>query len=316
MDTLLQQIRDKQVSFKEQSEMQRLDKELHDFAVKEIPEYKKLTTSEREVVRETLRFAKEYGASKADQILFGRISAKSGLAIHLTDKVPGGRDGRSALGVDNYTQKEYNNYGWARESGVLTAKENERLRSMFAQAVSGQAKPPKTQSGEYMIAVGEKVDNKIVYMKGTIDNPIITRIIEIDENNETKLDEFRRRTYATERGGVQRKAGGIFTLYTATDSRLGFNEQRNSLQGQRYNEQFGVNRRRGSQRTQKIKEILFNDDGNEISRKYGRNALDSSENVAFFDGKNTIYLDANAPRTRSYKGLLGHEVWHKMFKSF
>ena len=101
---------------------------LHDFAVKEIPEYKKLTTSEREAVRETLRFAKEYGASKADQILFGRISAKSGLAIHLTDKVPGG-------------------------------------------------------------------------------------------------------------------------------------------------------------------------------------------DVAFFDGKNTIYLDANAPRTRSYKGLLGHEVWHKMFKS-
>ena len=96
--------------------------------MKEIPEYKKLTTSEREAVRETLRFAKEYGASKADQILFGRISAKSGLAIHLTDKVPGG-------------------------------------------------------------------------------------------------------------------------------------------------------------------------------------------DVAFFDGKNTIYLDANAPRTRSYKGLLGHEVWHKMFKS-
>ena len=96
--------------------------------MKEIPDYKKLTTSEREAVRETLRFAKEYGASKADQILFGRISAKSGLAIHLTDKVPGG-------------------------------------------------------------------------------------------------------------------------------------------------------------------------------------------DVAFFDGKNTIYLDANAPRTRSYKGLLGHEVWHKMFKS-
>ena len=128
LDELVQNIRDKQINFKEQSEMQRLDKEIGAFAEKNIPEYKNLTASEREVVRETLRFAREYGASRADQILYGRISAKSGLAIHLTDKVPGG-------------------------------------------------------------------------------------------------------------------------------------------------------------------------------------------DVAFFDGKNTIYLDANAPRTRSYKGLLGHEVWHKMFKS-
>ena len=128
LDELVQRIKDKQISFKEQSEMQRLDKEIGAFAEKNIPEYKNLTASEREVVRETLRFAREYGASRADQILYGRISAKSGLAIHLTDKVPGG-------------------------------------------------------------------------------------------------------------------------------------------------------------------------------------------DVAFFDGKNTIYLDANAPRTRSYKGLLGHEVWHKMFKS-
>ena len=49
MDALVQRIKDKQVSFKEQSEMQRLDKELHDFAVKEIPEYNKYPPVERGV---------------------------------------------------------------------------------------------------------------------------------------------------------------------------------------------------------------------------------------------------------------------------
>ena len=36
---------------------------------------------------------------------------------------------------------------------------------------------------------------------------------------------------------------------------------------------------------------------------------------AWYDGKNTVYVDANADRARVFSGLLGHEMWHKMFKS-
>ena len=109
-----------------------------------------------------------------------------------------------------YSDTEYQDYGWARENGVLSASENSKLRSLFAEAVSGQAKPPKTKAGEYMIAVGDNVDNKIAYMTGTIESPVITRILEIDEKNETQLDELRRETYALERRGIQQEAGGVF----------------------------------------------------------------------------------------------------------
>ena len=91
--------------------------------------------------------------------------------------------------IDGYSEKEYNNYGWARANEVLTALENAELRAKFASAVSKQTKPPKTKAGEYMISIGEQVENKIAYMKGTIDDPIITRIVEIDEYNETELSE-------------------------------------------------------------------------------------------------------------------------------
>ena len=171
-----------------------------------------------------------------------------------------------------YTDEDYNDYGWARDNEVLSAKENERLRSLFADAVSKQANPPRTKSGEYMIAIGENVDNKIAYMTGDIDSPVITRILEIDEYNETKLDEIRRRVYATERTGVQRQTGGLFTLHTSTDSRIRYDQQRSDLQSQRYNDQFGTERGRSSKTTSRVKEILFDDEGNEISRSYSDDA--------------------------------------------
>ena len=59
------------------------------------------------------------------------------------------------------------------------------MRSLFADAVSKQSNPPRTKSGEYMIVIGENVDNKIAYMTGEIDMPVITRVLEIDEYNET-----------------------------------------------------------------------------------------------------------------------------------
>ncbi len=43
-----------------------------------------------------------------------------------------------------------------------------------------------------MIEIGDNVNNKIAYMKGTIDNPVITRVLEIDGNNETQLEPIKR----------------------------------------------------------------------------------------------------------------------------
>ena len=171
---------------------------------------------------------------------------------------------------ETYTKDEYQSYGWARANEVLTSSESEDLRSKFAAAVSKQANYPKTKSGEYMIAIGEKVDNKIAYMKGTIDTPAITRVLEIDLDNETDLDVERRNIYAAERAGIQRQAGEIFTLYTSADYGYQQYEKRSGTKSSRDNNQFRTERGRGSSKASRVKEILFDDNGNEVSRKYSR----------------------------------------------
>lgn len=45
----------------------------------------------------------------------------------------------------------------------------------------------------------------------------------------------------------------------------------------------------------------------------GKNLLENK--AAWYDGINTIYIDTTTPRTRLYSGILGHELYHKMFKS-
>ena len=37
--------------------------------------------------------------------------------------------------------------------------------------------------------------------------------------------------------------------------------------------------------------------------------------AAWYDGMNTVYIDSTSPRTRVFSGILGHELYHKMFKS-
>lgn len=179
----------------------------------------------------------------------------------------GSPEGKASRDTNRYTEKEYRDFGWARANDVISASESEDLRSKFAAIVSGQAIAPKTKSGEYMIAIGEDVNNKIAYMKGTITDPVITRVLEIDEYNETKLDEKRRETYALEGRGIQRKTGGIFHVNTSASFRGTEHQQRNSRQGERHNNQLN-SQRSGSGKTAYRFEAKFDDDGNEVSRKY------------------------------------------------
>ncbi len=171
-----------------------------------------------------------------------------------------------ARSVDKYTEKEYNSFGWVRANDVLSAFENERLRSMFADAKTNQSKPPKSKAGEYMIAVGEDVDNKIAYMQGEIDNPIITRVLTIDEYDETEIDKARRNIYDLERRGIQQETKGVFRLYRKTDFGSYATYERNVKENERNNIQLGADRGTGSRTAQKVKEILFDDEGNEVSR--------------------------------------------------
>ena len=115
----------------------------------------------------------------------------------------------SLSAIDDYTEKQYNDYGWVRVNDVLSDREytdfNRKMNNLSAEIKRG-----KTASGEYIIPVndmkGERfgVDNVLVFAKGTYLNPKVTRVIRIDfedktYNNETNLTILREYIYEQER---------------------------------------------------------------------------------------------------------------------
>lgn len=146
---------------------------------------------------------------------------------------------KQATNKHQYTDEEYNAYGWAAENNLLNAGQNADYRTKFAQAKTGQAKFNKTKNGELIIPVSdiydpdfEGVNNVLVFAKGTIDNPVITSIIEIDEYDETNLDILRRNIYALERRGIHPKVGELFRRYSKTD--FAFQHERKLLESSKY----------------------------------------------------------------------------------
>ena len=105
-------------------------------------------------MRETLRFAKEYGASKADQILFGSISAKSGLAIHLTDKVPGGRNGRSAIKYPKFTESDI-------KANIAYIAGMQSVKDIPAEKLQRTGIKPKEMFAEYFESFGNSIYSPI-----------------------------------------------------------------------------------------------------------------------------------------------------------
>lgn len=187
--------------------------------------------------------------------------SESGVA---TDAIKGTEATSPSPSVDNYTEEQYNNYGWARANGVLTASENAHYRSQFAAAVAGGDKYRRTKSGEIMIPVSDGSDaaeRKIVYAKGTIDDPIITRVLEIDLDNNTVISEKRSEIYALERAGIRQETGGVFTLHTPADGQSFAQYERESDRNVGHHHQFGTDRGAGRGKTQRVVGAHLNEDG-------------------------------------------------------
>lgn len=121
-------------------------------------------------------------------------------------------DARYSLSaVDDYTEKQYNDYGWVRVNDVLSDREyadfNRKMNNLSAEIRRG-----KTASGEYIIPVndmqGERfgVNNVLVFAKGTYQNPKITRVIRIGLDNETSIEIIRRDIYEWEATARQESA--------------------------------------------------------------------------------------------------------------
>lgn len=86
--------------------------------------------------------------------------------------------------IDDYTEKTYNESGWVFVNKLLTSDETKKFSDQFANRLSRKYKDyfPKTKDGYFVFTVGDdnKPQNKFIFAKGTLKNPIIKSVIETD----------------------------------------------------------------------------------------------------------------------------------------
>jgi len=98
--------------------------------------------------------------------------------------------------VDNLTEEQYNNFGWVRANDILESDEYERAMSDFASLKKGD-QYRKTAEGEFVIptskyyGVSEGTVSAIVFVKGEMDLPNITRIWLLNHSNSQTLKKVR-----------------------------------------------------------------------------------------------------------------------------
>ncbi len=122
--------------------------------------------------------------------------------------------------INQYTEKQYNDFGWARVNGILSINENEDFKTKYRQIKDGTLnRINKSINGEILVEVNNSkgadfaVNNTLVYAKGSYDNYKITKIIKINLNYETDIESIRRNIYEWERRGWTRTDAIIERVY-------------------------------------------------------------------------------------------------------
>lgn len=125
-------------------------------------------------------------------------------------------DGRR---LDNYSVLQYNNFGWVRANDVISPRQWADFNSKFTQAKNGREQFVKTKSGDFIIPVNDMagdsfgVDNVLVYARGSLENPKISKIVKINLANETDIDIIRSDIYAYEKRGNTQTSSYVASLY-------------------------------------------------------------------------------------------------------
>ena len=102
--------------------------------------------------------------------------------------------------VDKYTQKQYNNFGWARTTDAISKNELDDMYSKIHEKGS-LAKFKKSTNGEAIIEVNDKprttlgANNVFAFVKGTKNEPQITRVVRVNLFDEASIDVFRKDIY-------------------------------------------------------------------------------------------------------------------------
>jgi len=104
--------------------------------------------------------------------------------------------------IADYTEKEYDSYGWAVVNEVLDETEQAALFDRLSDKKNGTSFE-RTHDKKYIFPVGEEfgVNNVLVVSNGNYYKPSIERIHRIMLDNETDIDIVRRYLYAAEKQG-------------------------------------------------------------------------------------------------------------------
>lgn len=94
--------------------------------------------------------------------------------------------------IDKYTQKQYNDFGWARNIDAISKNELDDLYSKI-QEKGSLKRFPQSSNGEALVEINNKphttlgVDNVLAFVTGAKNNPKITKVARFQANSETEM---------------------------------------------------------------------------------------------------------------------------------
>ncbi len=102
--------------------------------------------------------------------------------------------------IDQYSQKQYNDFGWARYAEAISKNELDDLYSKI-QEKGSLKKFTQSGYGEAIIEVNDDphstlgVDNVFVFVTGTKNNPAINKVVRFDIETETEMEIIKEQLY-------------------------------------------------------------------------------------------------------------------------
>ena len=101
--------------------------------------------------------------------------------------------------LDKYSQKQYNDFGWARDTDAITKNELDDMYSKIHEKGSFK-KFPQSRAGEAIVEVNDNpyslgVNNVMAFVTGTPNNPQISRVARFQADTEAEMDFIKEQLY-------------------------------------------------------------------------------------------------------------------------
>ncbi|MBO5967850.1 MAG: hypothetical protein J6S14_05055 [Clostridia bacterium] len=174
-----------------------------------------------------------------------------------------GENVEAKYSLDKYTEKQYNDFGWARDAEAITKNELDDLYSKI-QEKGSLKRFPRSSTGEAIIEVNDDphkmlgVDNVFVFVTGTKNNPQISKVARFQVETDTEMEIIKENLY---------ERGSFSNPYYSFLIEEGLAREYSKKSAFDYNE-YAQKARRGS-------------GGTESDRAYGDRGIEQNGNGAF-----------------------------------